>query len=39
MEFSDKDNNFILMKNLHDSAWNSLWDFFSDNLQYKAIYR
>ena len=28
MGFSDKDK--ILIKNLHDSAWNSLWDFFSD---------
>jgi len=28
MEFSDEDN--ILIKNLHDSAWNSLWDFFND---------
>jgi len=28
MGFSDKDK--ILIKNLHDSAWNSLWDFFND---------
>ena len=28
MGFSDDDK--ILIKNLHDSAWNSLWDFFND---------
>jgi len=28
MEFSDEDE--ILIKNLHDSAWSSLWDFFND---------
>jgi len=30
MEFSDKDK--ILIKNLHDLAWNSLWDFFNYTL-------
>jgi len=30
MGFSNKDK--ILIKNLHDSAWNSLWDFINDTL-------
>jgi len=28
MGFSNEDK--ILIKNLHDSAWNSLWDFFNN---------